>query len=182
MFYFNSSFYCMILCSGPNGNLVMFSAPPSLLITMMSCSLTMIMASQPTVQCVTCILRPPGSPQGLWSWAPWRSPSRASPPCLCPLAAPDLPPARNNDSAHRSCDHSRMTWNQYKKHAHAHWEKYFFSLHLYLRRPRLANRSLSSAAISLHLAPGLISSSPRLWTWTLASHNWAATRLPSERV
>ena len=57
----------MILCSGPNGNLVMFSASPSLLITMMSCSLTMIMASQHTaVQCVTSHLYPPapGLPSG----------------------------------------------------------------------------------------------------------------------
>ena len=41
--------------------------------------------------------------------------------------------------------------------------------HLYLNRPREANRSFNSAAMSLHLTPGLISSSPLLWTWTLAS-------------
>ena len=55
----------MTLCSGPNGNFVMFSAPPSLLITMMSCSLTMIMTSLFTLQCLTCIPRPPASPRGL---------------------------------------------------------------------------------------------------------------------
>ena len=57
----------MTLCSGPNGNFVMFSAPPSLLITMMSCSLTMIMTSLAlfTLQCLTCIPRPPASPRGL---------------------------------------------------------------------------------------------------------------------
>ena len=41
--------------------------------------------------------------------------------------------------------------------------------HLYLKRPREANSSFNSAAISLQLAPGLISSSPLLCTSTLAS-------------
>ena len=41
-FYFTDIYYCIILCSGPKGNLVMFSVLPSLLITMMSCSLNKI--------------------------------------------------------------------------------------------------------------------------------------------
>ena len=41
-FYFTDIYYCIILCSGPKGNLVMFSVLPSLLITMMSCSLNVM--------------------------------------------------------------------------------------------------------------------------------------------
>ena len=41
-FYFTDIYYCIILCSGPKGNLVMLSVLPSLLITMMSCSLNIM--------------------------------------------------------------------------------------------------------------------------------------------
>ena len=63
-FYFTDIYYCIILCSGPKGNLVMLSVLPSLLITMMSCSLN-IMIIMP--QCALCHLYPPapGCPSGM---------------------------------------------------------------------------------------------------------------------